>query len=188
MYVTLSPTSQARGLPAGMEMPANWLVRGGGPLDAASASKPAIFCWLARTDLAAVARQPHFRNHGASSRQRRICHHHRRRPEGGGLHPDGLPVLRCVHLIYLFCICLDNFEVCVHLDLMSHSSPHLRDAHLPVVRRSMTFYHVDDSVAKGYPPSCPKHRASGQIDCGIRRQYSWHLSDVSVRRRRRRRR
>ena len=133
MYVTLSPTSQARGLPAGMEMPANWLVRGGGPLDAASASKPAIFCWLARTDLAAIARQPHFCNHDAS-RQRRICHHHRRRSKGGGLHPDGLPVLRCVHHILLFLhvsALISLAEKVQHL--MSHSSPHLRDAHLPVV-------------------------------------------------------
>ena len=49
------------------------------------------------------ATQPHFCNHG--ERQRRLCHH--RRPKGGGLHPDGLPVLRCVHLCLSLFICLN---------------------------------------------------------------------------------
>ena len=128
----LQPLKLVGSLPA-WKWPANKLARGDGPLDAVSASKPAIFCWLARTDLAAIARQPHFCNHDAS-RQRRICHHHRRRSKGGGLHPDGLPVLRCVHHILLFLhvsALISLAEKVQHL--MSHSSPHLRDAHLPVV-------------------------------------------------------
>ena len=77
----------------------NWLVGCVG-----CARRPAIFTkdllacsQPARACQPAAASQPHyFCNHGA--RQWRM--HHHRRPKGGGLHPDGLPVLRCVHLCF----------------------------------------------------------------------------------------
>ena len=115
--------------------------------------------------------------------------HHHRRPKGGGLHPDGLPVLRCVHLCFSASTFLEMFSPL--LGSQSQSSPSHSLAltyHTCMLPFSFVTFHVVNSFAQGHPPSRPKHRASGQIDCGIRRQCSWHLSDVSVSCRRRRQR
>ena len=71
-----------------------------------------------RTVAAAPASQPaSFCNHGA--RQWRM--HHHRRPKGGGLHPGGLPVLRCVHLCFSASTFLEMFSPL--LGSQSQSSP-----------------------------------------------------------------